>query len=170
MENKYYDVLILTLRLDGSSQSYFNALRENYFPPERNYLDAHLTLFHHLPNLPEITEVLNSITIKPFALQVTGLRNLGAGVAFNVESQELSALRLDLALKFEKHLIPQDRQGYRPHITIQNKTTPEMAKKLLTEMQSEFQPFSIQARGLDLWYYLGGPWELLSHIPFGQKG
>jgi hypothetical protein len=41
--------LILTLRMDERSQERFDRLRETHFPPERNYLRAHLTLFHKLP-------------------------------------------------------------------------------------------------------------------------
>lgn len=170
MEKPTSDVLILTLSLDENAQNYFNALRKTHFPPERNYLDAHLTLFHQLPNLPEIIKILESITAKAFELNVSGLRNLGAGVAFTIESEELNTLRAQLAGIFERHLIPQDRQGFRPHITIQNKTSPDMARKLLAEMQAEFKPFAAQAAGLDLWYYLGGPWEHLSHFPFKPDG
>ncbi len=40
--------LILTLKMDDRSQERFDRLRELYFPPERNYLSAHLTMFHKL--------------------------------------------------------------------------------------------------------------------------
>ena len=40
--------LILTLVLDAASQAFFDRLRRQHFPPERNVLDAHLTLFHAL--------------------------------------------------------------------------------------------------------------------------
>ena len=55
--------LILTLRLDPESQARFDALRRAHFPPERNLLGAHVTLFHALPAAAadvvrtEITEV-----------------------------------------------------------------------------------------------------------------
>lgn len=41
--------LILTLAMDERSQERFDRLRETHFPPERNHLSAHLTLFHRLP-------------------------------------------------------------------------------------------------------------------------
>ena len=41
--------LILTLKLDQASFTRLDALRQAHFPPERNWLSAHLTLFHHLP-------------------------------------------------------------------------------------------------------------------------
>jgi hypothetical protein len=45
--------LILTLKMDERSQERFDRLRERHFPPERNYLNAHLTLFHKLPGAQE---------------------------------------------------------------------------------------------------------------------
>ena len=151
--------LILTLRLDEVQQAFFNQQRKLYFPPERNYLDAHLTLFHQLPDIPEVRDFLLGLDITGFDLQVIGLRNLGAGVAYLIDSADLSALRKKVAVKFSKYLIPQDQQGFRPHITIMNKTTPEQARNLLAELSVDFQPFTVKATGLDLWAYLGGPWR-----------
>jgi 2'-5' RNA ligase len=151
--------LILTLRLDDDSQAFFNQQRKQYFPVERNYLDAHLTLFHQLPNLAEVADFIRNLDISVFDLQISGLRNLGAGVAYLVESPELHALRKTIAARFLAYLIPQDQQGFRPHITIMNKSTPEQARKLLAELSADFHPFSIKATGLDLWVYLGGPWR-----------
>ena len=42
--------LILTLKPDEQAQQFFNALRKAHFPAHANYLDAHLTLFHLLPD------------------------------------------------------------------------------------------------------------------------
>jgi hypothetical protein len=41
--------LILTLKMDRESFSRFEGLRQAHFPPHRNFIPAHLTLFHHLP-------------------------------------------------------------------------------------------------------------------------
>ena len=151
--------LILTLRLDAESQLYFDDLRNRYFPPERNFLKAHLTLFHQLPNFSETREFLDSLMIEPFGLSVNGLRHLGAGVAFTIASDELEKLHRKLRHNFADVLIPQDKQPFRPHITIQNKVTPEASKKLLLILNNSFEPFTVQATGLDLWEYLGGPWR-----------
>lgn len=84
--------------------------------------------------------------------------NLGAGVAFRMEAQELTVLRAHLASAFSADLSAQDQQGFRGHVTIQNKTTPERARALLAELSDTFKPFEVETTGLDLWYYLGGPW------------
>ena len=43
------DPLILTLMLDEGTQAWLDALRRAQFPPERNLVPAHVTLFHALP-------------------------------------------------------------------------------------------------------------------------
>ena len=151
--------LILTVRMDDESQAFFNSQRKNYFPPERNVLDAHLMLFHQLPDEQFTYDNLAAVRFEPFNLQVTSLMNLGAGVDYRIESPEISSLQKNLRSQFLEVLIPQDLHGFRPHITIMNKSTPEKARALITELSAGFQPFSIQATGLDLWTYLNGPWQ-----------
>ena len=163
MEEK---VLILTVRMDNASQQYFDELRKRYFPPERNFLKAHLTLFHQLKDLPETIDLLSELSLSPFQMQVTTLINLGAGVAFRIEGEQLSALRATLSRGLSDQLNAQDKHGFRGHVTVQNKTTPEIARGLLAELLADFNPFSIKALGLDLWYYLGGPWEHKQFFPF----
>jgi len=158
--------LILTLRLDDESQRFFNELRLRYFPPERNFLNAHLTLFHKLPDTSALAEQLASLRLPGFELQVSGLINLGAGVAYRLESKELKEIHQILRGDLIDVLSPQDKQGFRPHITIQNKTTPAASKALLEELTADFKPFTVQAMGLDLWEYLGGPWAHRMYFPF----
>ena len=160
--------LILTLRLDPQSQVRFNTLRKTHFPPGRNFLDAHLTLFHHLNNCRQTIDTIKDIDHPTFTLKTTDLKFLGAGVAYTVESEELRNIRNQLAKALQDQLIPQDRQGYRPHITIQNKVSPESAKLLLKELKTNFHSMTITALGLDLWQYLGGPWQHHSFFPFTQ--
>ena len=163
----YERAVILAVRMDDVSQDYFNTLREIHFPPERNFLKAHLTLFHKLPDSPETLAKVALIGSGPFVMQVTGLINLGAGVAFRIESEVLKRLRSELAILFKDDLSAQDRQGFRGHITVSNKTSPEIARKLLSELSLDFKPFEVRALGLDLWSYLGGPWGHREFVTFG---
>lgn len=158
--------LILTVRLDETSQQFFNEMRIKHFPPERNLLDAHLTLFHQLPDTDETLEIITNSNRDFFKMQVTKLINLGAGVAYKIDSQELESLRQNLKKAFNDQLIPQDQHGFRGHITIQNKTTPDEAKSLIAQLSEQFKPFDITAIGLDLWEYLGGPWKHRRYLPF----
>lgn len=41
-------IFILTAELDADSFDWLDRLRRDHFPPERNLLRAHLTLFHRL--------------------------------------------------------------------------------------------------------------------------
>ena len=159
-------VLIVTVRLDDVSQQYFDILRAKYFPVERNFLKAHLTLFHKLPDSVETTTLISALSVAPFDMQMTGLINLGAGVAFRIEAEQLAFLRSQISDDFQEHLSPQDRQGFRGHITVQNKVTPEIARELLAELSKGFSPFQVRALGVDLWYYLGGPWQHKEYFPF----
>lgn len=166
MFHKDPETLILTIRMDDSSQQLFDVLRTRYFPPERNLLKAHLTLFHKLPNNDKTIQHLSDLGVSAFEMEVSKLINLGAGVAYFVESDELRLIHSTLSRLFSDVLSAQDKQGFRPHITVQNKATPEQAKSLLTELSHGFRPFTIHARGFDLWNYLGGPWQHKQYFPF----
>ncbi|WP_316831713.1 hypothetical protein [Pedobacter aquatilis] len=60
----------------------------------------------------------------------------------------------------------QDRQGFRRHITIQNKVDVLTAKMLLEKLATTFQPFEVTVLGVDLWYYPSGSWKYYHFIPF----
>jgi hypothetical protein len=76
------------------------------------------------------------------------------------------ALRRDLAATFVEQLTPQDRQGFGPHVTIQNKVAPEIARALLASLSADFEPFEGVGEGLLLWRYLSGPWALEAEFAF----
>ena len=163
------DPLIITLALDAASESFFNALRKQYFPATINYIDAHLTLFHYLPAgesiIPDdLQEWSNLYT--PFALQVTEVKSIGKGVAYKMESPKLLQLHQTMQSKWKQWLTPQDSQKLWPHITVQNKVSPLQAKQALQTLQSSFQPFTATAVGFQLWAYKGGPWEFLKSYLF----
>jgi len=160
--------LILTLLLDEEAHNYFTSLRNLYFPKYCNYLEAHLTLFHKLPaDKKIITDTLKEMTNKaPMSLQVTGLKSMGTGVAFVIESAALMKLRKTLQEKFSRYLITQDRQKLWPHITVQNKVTAFKASQTLSLLQKDFKPFTIQGLGIESWLYKDGPWEKVEEYRF----
>ena len=160
--------LILTLQIDEPAFVFFNALRQKHFPAKINYLDAHLTLFHHLPNTAAVTELLETIAKRQniMPLEVTAIIKLGRGVAFKIESSELLGLHEYLKREWQQWLTPQDRQGFRPHITVQNKVEPATANALFEELSHSFRPFKTNATGLSLWEYQGGPWQKIKDFSF----
>ena len=159
---------VLTVRLDPESQAGFDQLRRQHFPPERNLIAAHVTLFHTLPDEAWVATQLTELATgqASFPVNVTGVRSLGKGVAYTLASASLQSLHRALAESFASELTPQDRQRFQPHVVVQNKVTPAAAQMLLRSLEAGFLPWSVQAVGLDLWHYLGGPWELAQSFPF----
>ena len=162
--------LILTLKLDAESFAFFDALRRKHFPAERNFLKAHVTMFHNLPGRQKgkIETDLQELSgkCKPFALQFTKPRFLGKGTAFEIESGELNQLREELKKRWEEWLTNQDLQKFKPHITVQNKVAPEIARSLFDELSADWSPRNGSGIGLQLWHYLDGPWELAKEFLF----
>lgn len=163
--------LVLTLALDSQSQLFFDALRQRYFPKERSFLSAHLTLFHHLPggNYDAIRSqvAMAAGAEAPLPIAITGVRFLGrGGVAYTMESSRLRALHKRFQKQWHADLTPQDQQRLSPHITVQNKVDAAIARALHHELSEQFQPFDATGTGLQLWAYRGGPWEALDMFPF----
>ena len=122
---------ILTLALDPNSQTHFEQMRQQHYPSALNRIGAHLTLFHTLPESEEVRTALHAAAARqPFTMRVTGLRSLGKGVAYTLESRELLALHKRLSTAFAEHLSRQDQQKFQPHIVIQNKASGEEARAL----------------------------------------
>lgn len=161
--------LIVTAALGAEDFAWLDGQRRAYFPPERNQLAAHLTMFHALPPSAEAeaARVLarEASTSTPHA-KVAGIMNLGRGVAYRIVSDELEAIRRDIAHHFHGFLTAQDSQGWRPHVTIMNKAEPAAAKALIRELEASFTSRPLKIAGLELHRYLGGPWERLGRWSF----
>jgi hypothetical protein len=162
--------IILTAQMGPEDQNWANALRQAHFPPERNYLSAHITLFHHLPptHLGEIKARLAAMTEEyaPPRATLSDVMLLGRGVAFQVHSPDLLSRRGELADGFSGLLIPQDQGRPRLHITVQNKVEPSVAKALYAALAATFQSRPLVISGLAAHYYRGGPWETIRRWPF----
>jgi hypothetical protein len=130
---------------------------------------VHLTLFHALPPSSE-TEVrtrLASLAKEgPPRATIEGLMDLGGGVAYRIVSPDLDRVRDELADELHGLLGAQDRGGWRPHVTIQNKVAPKVARALLASLDRDFARRPLAISGLGLHRYLGGPWEKLAIYPF----
>lgn len=161
--------LIVTAALGPADFAWLDDQRRAFFPPDRNQLDAHLTMFHALaPALEEeVRRLLKRLTSaeRP-AATVTSLMNLGRGVAYRIAAPGLEAIRAEIAGHFHGMLTAQDAGGWRPHVTIQNKVQPSEARALLERLDRKFRPRTLDIAGLALHRYLGGPWELLGRFPF----
>jgi 2'-5' RNA ligase len=165
--------VIVTARIAERDIERFDRLRQRHFPPGRNFLNAHLTMFHRLPGeyRDTIEETLEPAAahVGPMKANVSGVRHLGAGVAYVITCSALEDMRERLKTKLIAWLVSQDMQTWRPHITIQNKVSKSTADALYRNLKAEFQPHSIEIIGVDLWNYLGGPWEHLTFVPFHTR-
>lgn len=161
--------IIVTAVFGDADHAFFDGLRQKHFPPERNQLAAHLTIFHHLsPSLEgELRDRLAQAARQPPPVAtLSGLLNLGRGVAFRIHSPVLGAVRSDLADAFRGMLTPQDSAGWRPHVTIQNKVDPMVASMLFEQLNASFTPRPVVIAGLAAWFYRDGPWERIARYPF----
>ena len=162
--------IIVTALFGKADQAWFDDLRQRHFPPERNHLAAHLTMFHHLP--PSAAEELKRrLTEETRRMPAPEARlgppySLGRGVAYRIASPTLEHIRAEIAEAFARLLTPQDQAGWRPHVTVQNKVEPAAAKALLAELSAGFHPRPLAIAGLAAWWYRGGPWEPLSRHMF----
>ena len=161
--------LIVTAEFAAPDLAWLDGLRRRHFPPERNHLKAHLTMFHALPPSAEgeARARLSAIAqAPPPRAAVAGLMDLGGGVAFRVVSDDLDRIRQELAAGFHGLLSAQDSGGWRPHVTIQNKVAPKVARELRASLEQSFQQRPLAISGLGLHRYLGGPWERLADYAF----
>ena len=161
--------LIVTATFGADDHGWLEGLRRRHFPPERNQVPAHLTLFHHLPPslAAELRDRLGDISSAPPPRTfIAGIMDLGQGTALRVESEELEEVRAELAAAFRGLLTPQDMAPWRPHVTVQNKVARRDAIALQKELQLGRFPRPLAISGLTSWRYLDGPWEKLRDYRF----
>jgi len=100
------------------------------------------------------------------AATLIGLMGLGRGVAYRVSSDGLQAVRSTVADRFHGSLTAQDSASWRPHVTVQNKVDPSVAKETLSALEGSFRPRRLAIVGLGLHRYAGGPWDFLGRWMF----
>jgi hypothetical protein len=161
--------LIITAEIASADAAWLNELRRLHYPPERNHVPAHLTMFHALPpsSEREIRSALARIAAgtRPEAT-VEGLMDLGGGVAFRIYSEDLDRIRAELGQMFQGLLSAQDIGGWRPHVTVQNKVAPRTARALREALERGFRRRPIKISGMGLHRYCNGPWEKVAVYAF----
>ncbi len=161
---------IVTAELPADMARWATALRDAHFPPERNHLKAHVTLFHALPHFcgNEIRRALGQATSSQPRInaELIGLMSLGGGTALRLASPAMLALRARMAEQFFGLLTAQDRHPPRLHVTIQNKVSGAEAKALQESLAPQVIARPFQFSGLGLYIYRGGPWEEVKTYAF----
>lgn len=161
--------LIITAQIAAADFSWLEGLRRTHYPPERNQVAAHLAILHALPPSAEIElrpRLSKIVRQEAPRASIEGLMDLGGGVAYRVVSADLDQIRDELASGLFGLLGAQDAGGWRPHITIQNKVSPKIARALKRSLEGTFRPRPLRITGLDLSRYHGGPWEWLATYKF----
>ena len=161
--------IIVTALFGDGDNGWLQELRRTHYPPERNRVPAHLTLFRQLPPSAEgelDRRVAACVRAAPPRAEIVGIMDLGEGTALRVESEALEDMREDLAIGLQGLLTPQDQSPWRPHVSIQNKVEPREARQLQAELKAGFRPRPLAIRALATWLYRAGPWEPLKTYPF----
>jgi hypothetical protein len=161
--------LIVTAEIGSGDLAWLDQLRRAHYPAERNQLPAHLTMFHALPPSSEgevRSRVAQLTKARPPSASIEGVMDLGGGVAYRVVSADLDRIRRELSDDLHGLLGEQDSGGWRPHVTIQNKVAPKVAKLLVASLERDFLTRPLAVHGLGLHRYLNGPWETLAVYPF----
>lgn len=161
---------LVTLGLDPVSFERLDALRERYFPPERNIVPAHLSLFHHLPSDSEASVVRTLQEIAsgspPTPLRFGTLFRMGRGFAVRVDAPQFGQIQAQLVRAFAAVLTDQDRQPFRPHVTLMNKADRDEVARGWADAGATWSPWDGIGVSFLLWRYAGGPWEPVCQYPF----
>lgn len=152
--------LIVTLKIDDTSQAFFNEKRKQHYPAYANFVDAHITLFHKLPSDKNIVyQTLQQLcNTKVFEMQVVALKNIENFVAYDISSSTLQDIHREMQTAFAKMLNEKDKEILWPHITIHNKATVYKAFKTHEKLLEDFVPFDIKAIGFTTWFYAKKQW------------
>ncbi|HUD29851.1 MAG TPA: 2'-5' RNA ligase family protein [Novosphingobium sp.] len=161
--------LLVTAELPDDVLAWADALRRAHYPPERNRLRAHVTLFHALPPSveEELVEVLRALAkCPPPAARFAGLMKLGTGTAIAIDSPAMVALHGAVAERMHGLLTRQDAQPLRLHVTIQNKVTTQAARALQEELGPRLPQTAFRFRGFGLYAWEEGLWRPIRVVSF----
>ncbi|WP_133396832.1 2'-5' RNA ligase family protein [Palleronia sediminis] len=162
--------LILTLGFDAPSFARLEPLRQRHFPPARNFIPVHVTLFQQLPS-DAIARVLADLAAAaarhaPLPFAATGIVDFGGGAAVALDCPPARALHCDLRDAWRDMLSTSDDRARKLHATVQNKVDRDTARATQAQLRAGFTPWSGVFDALRLWHYRGGPWEDAGTFPF----
>lgn len=159
---------VLTLHTDRAHHTSMTKLRNTYFPPKLNKLDAHITLFHALPGQKLDTEVLPAIKdivsgTKSYRIRATGPFRLKLGVGISIADDIEYAnkgkngrnmtriIHAELRKKWGTWLSDQDSRPVKAHYTVMNKVNnDQVVEKALKELEASFREgFDLSAGSFD---------------------
>lgn len=173
-------VYVLTLLTDTKHHQTITKMREKYFPPRLNRLEAHLTLFHALPGSKledSIKPVLSEVSenTAPFPILAAKPFRLNKGIAIGVPKMkggdDARQVHTQLKHAWKEFLSRQDGGGFAAHYTIMNKVDDEsVVQKALSEVEAQWRGCRGTAEGLSLFLYERGNWVHVEDYRFSAVG
>lgn len=167
------NVYVLTIKTDDVHHRTTTELRDRYFPKKLNKLDAHLTLFHALPEsklestiIPAIEHLVKEHAL--FRFYASRPLRMTRGIAITVPQtrggEQIQSIRQSLLKPWreEGFLSAQDAGSARPHYTIMNKVdNEEDVAKAFEEVRrnEDWKGHWGMAEGLALFRYDRGFWK-----------
>lgn len=161
--------LLVVAELPADVFAWAQALRQAHYPPARNRMGAHVTLFHGLPPSAEmhVRGLLSALSRRPPPdATIRGLMDLGRGTAFAIDSPGMAHLHEEMAERLHGLIQQKDARPLRLHITIQNKVAPADARALQAAMTPSFEQRAFRFRGFGLYSWTGEIWQRDRVFPF----
>jgi hypothetical protein len=149
--------------LPDALQARLDALRRMHYPPDRNRVPAHCTLFHAIPGMvaAELADLLAALTAAapPPRARIDGVLDLDRGTALGVFSPELVGLRETIADHFHGLLTGGDAVPPRLHVTIQNKVDRPTARALQRTLAASWRAADTTIAALAVHRVVDGAWQ-----------
>lgn len=161
--------LLIVAELPAEIFAWADGLRREHYPPTRNRLGAHVTLFHGLPPSagPAVAALMADLARQaPPEAEVSGIMDLGGGTAFAVESPELVEMHAEMAERLHGLTQQKDARSFRPHITVQNKVPRADARALQARLRPLPLRCAFRFRGLGLYAWTGEIWRQTRVVSF----
>jgi mannose-1-phosphate guanylyltransferase len=182
---------VLTLLTTPAHHKAMTSLRTKYFPPHLNKLDAHVTLFHALPetqldtfiaDIEDVTRNARPVEIEVSEQDVFRMRK-GVGIYVNehpLGASSVKAIHAALRDKWTPFLSDQDRRELKPHYTVANKINySEDVDGVMTGVVNALERMAVAdanatttsltstVNGLTLYAYNRGRWKFYRDFRFG---
>lgn len=154
----------MTALIEKEAIDRLDQLRSAYFPKDRNFLKAHVTLFHAAPL--ELVSVWN-LPAKSLDIEFGEPFFIGKGFAVKARCLELCNWRQSL-LNSGLAFTAQDLALRQLHVTIQNKVDPVKAKSDFEKFKQVWTPITSRVIGIETWNYENGPWRHLQTYYLGS--
>ncbi|EXJ64836.1 hypothetical protein A1O7_01174 [Cladophialophora yegresii CBS 114405] len=174
--NEHEESYVLTLHTNVEHHKLMTSLREQYFPPALNKLEAHIAVFRALPGsqLSRIIQDIASVagSQRPFSITADAPFRMRRGVGIRVvdESGQAKGIHQELKARWSPFLSHQDR-SFQAHYTVQNKVDDEaVVNDTLEELGNHFHGSQGTVIGLALYRYDRGFWRKERDFTFEDGG